>query len=93
MDDDARALAARDMEDIRARRAAGQGTVQGKVKYKKRSVSAVPTLSPAPPHPTSPQRASPPGQCHSCEILDTPEWRRGPDGQRTLCNACGLREF
>ncbi|CAE6501508.1 unnamed protein product [Rhizoctonia solani] len=35
-------------------------------------------------------RATPPGNCHSCEIADTPEWRRGPDGQRTLCNACGL---
>ncbi|KAJ1307151.1 hypothetical protein OPQ81_001268 [Rhizoctonia solani] len=35
-------------------------------------------------------RATPPGSCHSCEISDTPEWRRGPDGQRTLCNACGL---
>ncbi len=22
--------------------------------------------------------------------MDTPEWRRGPDGARTLCNACGL---
>jgi hypothetical protein len=44
MDDDAKALAARDMNDIRARRAAGQGNTQGKVKYKKRSVSAVPTL-------------------------------------------------
>ncbi|KAG9097680.1 hypothetical protein FRC06_007302 [Ceratobasidium sp. 370] len=72
MDDSAKAVAARDMEDIRARRAAGQAAAQGKVKYKKRS------------------RASPPGHCHSCEILDTPEWRRGPDGQRTLCNACGL---
>ncbi|QRV89328.1 GATA type zinc finger [Ceratobasidium sp. AG-Ba] len=72
MDDDARAVAARDMEDIRARRAAGQGAGQGKIKYKKRS------------------RAQPPGKCHSCEIVDTPEWRRGPDGQRTLCNACGL---
>ncbi|KAG9124100.1 hypothetical protein FRC07_012841 [Ceratobasidium sp. 392] len=72
MDDDAKAVAARDMEDIRARRGTANGAAQGKVKYKKRS------------------RASPPGQCHSCEILDTPEWRRGPDGQRTLCNACGL---
>ncbi|KAB5590324.1 GATA zinc finger domain-containing protein 10 [Ceratobasidium theobromae] len=35
-------------------------------------------------------RATPPGHCHSCDISDTPEWRRGPDGQRTLCNACGL---
>ena len=37
------------------------------------------------------QRASPPGKCHSCNIRETPEWRRGPDGARTLCNACGLR--
>ncbi|ANB13141.1 Gat2p [Sugiyamaella lignohabitans] len=28
--------------------------------------------------------------CHQCGITDTPEWRRGPDGARTLCNACGL---
>ncbi|KAG9102274.1 hypothetical protein FS749_009614 [Ceratobasidium sp. UAMH 11750] len=71
LDNSAKAVAAHDMEDIRARRTAGQAA-QGKIKYKKRS------------------RASPPGQCHSCKILDTPEWRRGPDGQRTLCNACGL---
>ncbi|KAJ6440505.1 GATA-type sexual development transcription factor NsdD [Purpureocillium lavendulum] len=25
-----------------------------------------------------------------CNRIDTPEWRRGPDGARTLCNACGL---
>jgi hypothetical protein len=36
-------------------------------------------------------RAAPPGRCHSCNIEQTPEWRRGPDGARTLCNACGLR--
>ncbi|KAH8905641.1 hypothetical protein BR93DRAFT_970420 [Coniochaeta sp. PMI_546] len=35
-------------------------------------------------------RAAPPGRCHSCNRVDTPEWRRGPDGARTLCNACGL---
>lgn len=37
-------------------------------------------------------RAAPPGRCHSCQRAETPEWRRGPDGARTLCNACGLRE-
>ncbi|KAH7926358.1 hypothetical protein BV22DRAFT_1032966 [Leucogyrophana mollusca] len=47
----------------------------GKSKYRKRS---------------SGQRATPPGKCHSCNIRETPEWRRGPDGARTLCNACGL---
>ncbi|KAI6782100.1 GATA-type sexual development transcription factor NsdD [Emericellopsis cladophorae] len=35
-------------------------------------------------------RVAPPGRCHSCNRVDTPEWRRGPDGARTLCNACGL---
>ncbi|KAI8074219.1 uncharacterized protein B0P05DRAFT_547743 [Gilbertella persicaria] len=29
-------------------------------------------------------------RCHSCNTSETPEWRRGPDGARTLCNACGL---
>jgi hypothetical protein len=26
-----------------------------------------------------------------CGTSDTPNWRRGPEGIRTLCNACGLR--
>ncbi|CDH54007.1 predicted protein [Lichtheimia corymbifera JMRC:FSU:9682] len=30
------------------------------------------------------------GRCHACNSSETPEWRRGPDGARTLCNACGL---
>ncbi|KAK4696676.1 hypothetical protein P7C71_g1281, partial [Lecanoromycetidae sp. Uapishka_2] len=29
-------------------------------------------------------RAAPPGRCHSCNRAETPEWRRGPDGARTL---------
>lgn len=41
----------------------------------------------------STQRNAAPGRCHSCNRAETPEWRRGPDGARTLCNACGLREF
>jgi len=28
--------------------------------------------------------------CHACGVTETPEWRRGPDGDHTLCNACGL---
>ncbi|KAK9446907.1 uncharacterized protein V1518DRAFT_422402 [Limtongia smithiae] len=35
-------------------------------------------------------RGSQPSRCHQCGISETPEWRRGPDGARTLCNACGL---
>ena len=29
--------------------------------------------------------------CTSCGRTDSPEWRRGPSGLKTLCNACGLR--
>jgi len=30
-------------------------------------------------------------RCDLCQTSDTPEWRKGPNGPRTLCNACGLR--
>lgn len=29
-------------------------------------------------------------KCQQCGSDDTPEWRRGPYGSRSLCNACGL---
>eukprot|EP01088_Endostelium_zonatum_P013942 TRINITY_DN2890_c0_g1_i1.p1 TRINITY_DN2890_c0_g1~~TRINITY_DN2890_c0_g1_i1.p1 ORF type:complete len:389 (-),score=138.57 TRINITY_DN2890_c0_g1_i1:42-1157(-) len=29
--------------------------------------------------------------CHYCGIESSPQWRRGPDGGKTLCNACGLQ--
>ncbi|KAI3649451.1 hypothetical protein MP228_005083 [Amoeboaphelidium protococcarum] len=29
--------------------------------------------------------------CESCGIRDSPEWRKGPNGLKTLCNACGLK--
>lgn len=32
----------------------------------------------------------PANKCHRCGTTETPEWRRGPNGVRTLCNACGL---
>eukprot|EP01097_Dermamoeba_algensis_P007464 TRINITY_DN4705_c0_g1_i1.p1 TRINITY_DN4705_c0_g1~~TRINITY_DN4705_c0_g1_i1.p1 ORF type:complete len:349 (+),score=52.67 TRINITY_DN4705_c0_g1_i1:83-1129(+) len=32
-----------------------------------------------------------PGQCVVCKTRNTPEWRKGPDGNKSLCNACGLR--
>lgn len=32
----------------------------------------------------------PTNKCHRCGTTETPEWRRGPNGVRTLCNACGL---
>ncbi|KAF2016860.1 hypothetical protein BU24DRAFT_459978 [Aaosphaeria arxii CBS 175.79] len=29
--------------------------------------------------------------CLFCSTIESPEWRKGPNGQKTLCNACGLR--
>ncbi|RVW32141.1 GATA transcription factor 8 [Vitis vinifera] len=38
---------------------------------------------------------NPPAQavrkCMHCEITKTPQWRAGPMGPKTLCNACGVR--
>uniref|UniRef100_V5F1C3 GATA-type domain-containing protein n=2 Tax=Kalmanozyma brasiliensis (strain GHG001) TaxID=1365824 RepID=V5F1C3_KALBG len=36
--------------------------------------------------PDSPNKA-----CTGCGKINSPEWRRGPSGHKTLCNACGLR--
>jgi len=30
-------------------------------------------------------------RCTQCFTTDTPEWRSGPSGPRSLCNACGLQ--
>ncbi|KAL8276219.1 hypothetical protein RQP46_011380 [Phenoliferia psychrophenolica] len=32
-----------------------------------------------------------PKACESCGIINSPEWRKGPSGVKSLCNACGLR--
>lgn len=30
-------------------------------------------------------------RCTHCEVTKTPQWREGPLGPNTLCNACGVR--
>ncbi|KAK7038077.1 hypothetical protein R3P38DRAFT_2904299, partial [Favolaschia claudopus] len=39
------------------------------------------------------RKTVPPEQyvCITCGRTDSPEWRKGPTGPKTLCNACGLR--
>ncbi|KAL7153870.1 hypothetical protein ABFS83_04G197400 [Erythranthe nasuta] len=32
-----------------------------------------------------------PKKCTHCEVTKTPQWREGPLGPKTLCNACGVR--
>ena len=31
--------------------------------------------------------------CTDCGTLDSPEWRKGPNGPKTLCNACGCKSL
>jgi len=39
----------------------------------------------------SPEKRKNQHSCELCRTTCTPEWRRGPTGRNTLCNACGLR--
>ncbi|XP_076935174.1 GATA transcription factor 7-like [Bidens hawaiensis] len=41
---------------------------------------------PNPPHDVNEVK-----KCSHCEITKTPQWREGPMGPKTLCNACGVR--
>lgn len=34
---------------------------------------------------------SQPRRCMHCQVQRTPQWRAGPSGPKTLCNACGVR--
>ncbi|ELR12156.1 GATA zinc finger domain containing protein [Acanthamoeba castellanii str. Neff] len=48
------------------------------------------------PRPASPQRRRTKRMftdraCHHCETRFTSQWRTGPSGPSTLCNACGIR--
>lgn len=31
--------------------------------------------------------------CLQCGTTQSPEWRAGPEGPKTLCNACGLAYY
>ncbi|OEL13753.1 GATA transcription factor 5 [Dichanthelium oligosanthes] len=49
-----------------------------------------------PPHPSAAGAAASqpaPGdrRCNHCGVQKTPQWRAGPEGAKTLCNACGVR--
>jgi hypothetical protein len=48
-----------------------------------------------PPPPSAAAAASQPGpsdrRCSHCGVQKTPQWRAGPEGAKTLCNACGVR--
>ncbi|KAM0752700.1 hypothetical protein T439DRAFT_286870 [Meredithblackwellia eburnea MCA 4105] len=52
---------------------------------KKRKRDAAQFIVPTPPTPGGPKA------CANCGRTGSPEWRTGPTGPKTLCNACGLR--
>ena len=63
--------------------------VSGEPKKKKKIKVTPPSLGQAD---DSNQNASQPvRKCMHCEITKTPQWRAGPMGPKTLCNACGVR--
>lgn len=61
-----------------------------KKKMKSAAAAAIPSSSPP-----EEQNQNAPTQsirkCMHCEITKTPQWRAGPMGPKTLCNACGVR--
>ncbi|CAE6358887.1 unnamed protein product [Rhizoctonia solani] len=62
----------------------------------KSATTTTTTTDPQPDRPkkrSRPTRAHPssPRVCTTCARTDSPEWRRGPHGPKTLCNACGLK--
>lgn len=58
-------------------------------KYKQQELA----LSPLPTTKTNSSSSSPSigRRCLHCGIDNTPQWRVGPMGPKTLCNACGVR--
>ncbi|GFZ10692.1 GATA transcription factor 1 [Actinidia rufa] len=58
---------------------------QAKIKNAKQGLARAPP-SPPPPSATTIGR-----RCYHCLAVKTPQWRAGPMGPKTLCNACGVR--
>ncbi|XP_023512848.1 GATA transcription factor 5-like isoform X2 [Cucurbita pepo subsp. pepo] len=54
-------------------------------KQRKKSSAAAAVLQPVGPTGQIPRR------CSHCLVQRTPQWRTGPNGAKTLCNACGVR--
>ncbi|KAJ3398549.1 hypothetical protein HDV05_002438 [Chytridiales sp. JEL 0842] len=88
----------RDLRSLLRSEGIFQGDVGGpsNLGYKKRKPSMdKANNSPDLPAQLSPTHANLPStgslkRCMQCYVTSTPEWRRGPYGARTLCNACGL---
>lgn len=59
----------------------------GEPPKKQRKKAAAATLQSGSSGPTGQN----PRRCSHCLVQKTPQWRTGPNGAKTLCNACGVR--
>lgn len=58
---------------------------------KKKKIKCTVPLAPVEMDQNSPPAQQAVRKCMHCEITKTPQWRAGPMGPKTLCNACGVR--
>jgi hypothetical protein len=61
------------------------------VKQPSKKKDAPHQLAQPPPSMSSPAASAEGRRCLHCETDKTPQWRTGPVGPKTLCNACGVR--
>ncbi|XP_057956383.1 GATA transcription factor 11-like [Malania oleifera] len=66
------------------------GTMETKNSLREPRVSTLKNSFPKPSRPTLPKPVAT-RKCTHCETTRTPQWRLGPLGPKTLCNACGVR--
>ncbi|KAL5152151.1 GATA transcription factor 11 [Glycine soja] len=66
------------------------GNLSNKLKKQKKKDSSLLSDDVEMMRSSSPESGSP-RKCMHCEVTKTPQWREGPVGPKTLCNACGVR--
>nr|ACU24388.1 unknown [Glycine max] len=66
------------------------GNLSNKLKKQKKKDSSLLSGDVEMMRSSSPESGSP-RKCMHCEVTKTPQWREGPVGPKTLCNACGVR--
>ncbi|KQK23690.1 GATA transcription factor 4 [Brachypodium distachyon] len=79
-----------ELEALAATRPAVVGPRTKGVRRRRRVTAPWNVLTPAVLPPPA-RAAGPRRKCTHCASEETPQWRLGPDGPRTLCNACGVR--
>lgn len=79
-----------DSENFAESRPVVKMTKQASGEQKKKKRIKLPPQVPGEPNENTPMQGSV-RKCLHCEITKTPQWRAGPMGPKTLCNACGVR--